>query len=73
MKWKTTTYWKCVNLSDDNAYSIRTKTRREAAREKEEREREGWGRYGDPVKVEVRYWDRMDLIRELLGENSGDY
>jgi len=61
----TLTYWTAESLVDDNCYSIRTKTRREAVAIR------GTGEgYGPVTKVVVEYENAFDLLTKCLDEGS---
>lgn len=63
------TYWVSECLDDAKAYSIRTKTKREALAERALRHDPH--NYGDPVKVSVQYRDGFDLATQCLEEGGG--
>ncbi len=63
----TLTYWCCENLMDSKVYNIRARTKREAARLRDEY---GPERFGLPVKQVVEYADAFDLIESALGEGG---
>lgn len=58
------TYWYARCLNDSDAYSIRARTRREAAARVTGRETD----FGPVVKVVVEYRDGFDLVSRALGE-----
>jgi hypothetical protein len=65
------TYWTAECIEDSNAYSIRTKTKREAVALKAEYESdEGTVEYGPVNKVVVSYDDAFDLLTECLREGG---
>jgi hypothetical protein len=62
------TYWVAESI-DNRAYSIRTRTRREAVAIRNERP----DRYGPVFKVLVEYRDALDLVQQALGEGGIEY
>jgi hypothetical protein len=62
------TYWVAESY-DNRAYSIRTRTRREAVTLRNERP----NHYGPVFKVVVEYRDALDLVEQVLGEGGIEY
>jgi hypothetical protein len=62
-------YWCCASLRDSPAYSIRTRTRREATAERAKLGEHAKD-YGTPVKITVEYRDAFDLVTQALGEGG---
>lgn len=89
MPRKTTTYWKAKCLDDHDAYSIRCRTKREVLELLTEHgcrrgkhpdhgrcfvdAADGSARFDIPEKVEIHYYDQMDLIQQLTGEGGGSF
>lgn len=64
----TLTYWYCECLDDADAYSIITKTKKEA---KVLRDQRGAERYGEPVRKVLQYRDAFDLFDWATSEGGG--
>jgi hypothetical protein len=64
----TLTYWYCECLDDADAYSIVTKTKKEAITT---RISYGVGRWAPPVKKTLNYRDAFDLFEWATGEGGG--
>ena len=62
----TLTYWICMHRTDSNCYSIRAKTKREAARLRDE---DGAEKYDPPKKVTVEYSGAFDLMFQCSEES----
>ena len=56
------TYWYCRNLWDDNKYSIRTKTKKEAVDQRGS-DHDGFAK---PVKVVVLFDNPLHLVKECM-------
>jgi hypothetical protein len=67
----TLTYWKCKNLEDAECYSIRARTKREAAARRVEDGEEHARRFSHPYKVVIEYADAFDLADQLVGWEGG--
>ena len=63
----TLTYWYCECLDDADAYSIITKTKKEAVAQRDRRE----DRYAPPEKRTIQYRDAFDLFDWVTGEGGG--
>lgn len=63
------TYWVAESIPNGPAYSIRTRTRREAVALSSQRP----GHYGPVFKVVVEYRDALDLVDQALGEGGIEY
>ena len=74
-------YWKVQCKNDNNVYSIRAKTKKDAIEQFKENQK-----YGDPQgftgfnedfakveKIVIYYEDSFDLMKELMSEFSADY
>jgi hypothetical protein len=55
------TYWYAKCLDDDNAYSIRTRTKKDCKGQRAGDE----DSYGPPVKVTIEYKDGFDLMQKI--------
>jgi hypothetical protein len=62
------TYWYCECKDDADAYSIITKTKKEALAQREER---GTDRFEAPIKKTLFYKDAFDLFNWATGEGGG--
>jgi hypothetical protein len=61
------TYWYCQCLDDSDAYSIATKTKKEAVAKREGRE----DSYAPPEKRTIDYRDAFDLFYWATSEGGG--
>jgi hypothetical protein len=64
----TLTYWYCECNDDADAYSIITKTKKEAVTQ---RELYGKDRFEAPIKKTLFYRDAFDLFNWATGEGGG--
>lgn len=85
---RTTTYWKAKCLDDHDCYSLRAETKKDVERMLKDNgcvrghnfdgqacwvERESnYPRFALPEKVQINYTSRIDLIRQLRGEEACD-
>lgn len=65
MKLKKFKYWVSICLDDCRVYNIRAKTKKEVLGKSE-----GRLGYSPPVKHEIEYYDIMDLVCAVSGENG---
>ena len=64
----TLTYWYSACNDDADAYSIITKTKKEAVAQREQR---GEDRFDAPVKKTFNYTDAFDLFNQATSEYGG--
>jgi len=64
----TLNYWYCECLDDSDAYSIITKTKKEAIAKRAEY---GIDRWGPPIKKTLYYANAFDLFEWATGEGGG--
>jgi len=64
----TLTYWYCERIGDADAYSIITKTKKEAVAAREQMGEDG---FEPPVKKTLHYRDAFDLFYWATSEGGG--
>jgi len=66
-------YWVSIQETDSQCYNIRRRTKREVQAELDDRchfAPESIADYSKPIKVEMEYIDRHDLVFQCLGEGQ---